>query len=175
VTSTAIRSTPSGASRTAAATVAIALPLAFCVAAEAVPPRQHPRDQPPEREPPAVADFVLGTGDCNGDTLVDVLDVFYLVNHLFGPAPLGPSDANADGKTSPDLGGQAALTGPSGPVDAKVVSLGMSLAFLPRIPLDPDTTYDVTVTGVHDITGAALPSASFSFRTGANFEVAATA
>ncbi len=40
-------------------------------------------------------------GDQNGDTLVDVRDVFYLVNHLFsgGPSPVYPpgADANADG------------------------------------------------------------------------------
>jgi hypothetical protein len=34
----------------------------------------------------------------NGDGIVDVLDVFYLINRLFasGPAPLGPANVNGD-------------------------------------------------------------------------------
>jgi photosystem II stability/assembly factor-like uncharacterized protein len=37
-------------------------------------------------------------GDVNGDGIVDVLDVFYLINRLFasGPAPLGPANVNGD-------------------------------------------------------------------------------
>jgi hypothetical protein len=37
-------------------------------------------------------------GDVNGDGNVDVLDVFYLINHLFasGPAPIGPANVNGD-------------------------------------------------------------------------------
>ena len=48
----------------------------------------------------AVAEVRTGrNGDGNGDGNVDVLDVFYLINHLFagGPAPLAPADANGDG------------------------------------------------------------------------------
>jgi hypothetical protein len=39
-------------------------------------------------------------GDVNGDGKVDVSDVFYLVNALFGggPAPVGSGDVNGDGK-----------------------------------------------------------------------------
>jgi hypothetical protein len=45
---------------------------------------------------------LLPSGDANGDGLVTVLDVFYLINQLFasGPAPLGPADPNDDGITS---------------------------------------------------------------------------
>jgi photosystem II stability/assembly factor-like uncharacterized protein len=44
--------------------------------------------------------LVLPQGDVNGDTKVDVLDVFELINALFagGTAPIGPADANGDGK-----------------------------------------------------------------------------
>lgn len=48
--------------------------------------------------------YVLATtssvhGDANGDGVVSVPDIFYLVNSIFasGPAPLGPCDVNADG------------------------------------------------------------------------------
>jgi hypothetical protein len=39
------------------------------------------------------------SGDVNGDGIVDVGDVFYLINALFagGPGPFGPADANGDG------------------------------------------------------------------------------
>jgi hypothetical protein len=39
-------------------------------------------------------------GDANGDGVVDVNDVFYLINYLFsgGPAPVGAVDVNGDGK-----------------------------------------------------------------------------
>jgi hypothetical protein len=38
-------------------------------------------------------------GDANGDGVVNVTDVFYLINALFagGAAPVGPTDANGDG------------------------------------------------------------------------------
>jgi len=38
-------------------------------------------------------------GDANDDGAVDVLDVFYLINHLFagGAAPLGNADADGSG------------------------------------------------------------------------------
>jgi hypothetical protein len=38
-------------------------------------------------------------GDANGDGVVDVADVFYVINTLFagGPAPLGSGDVNGDG------------------------------------------------------------------------------
>jgi mucin-19 len=41
-------------------------------------------------------------GDANGDGLVTVGDVFYLINYLFagGPAPLGPADVNGDGQVT---------------------------------------------------------------------------
>jgi Dockerin type I domain len=37
-------------------------------------------------------------GDANGDTKIDIGDVFFLVNYLFsnGPRPIGPSDVNND-------------------------------------------------------------------------------
>jgi hypothetical protein len=37
-------------------------------------------------------------GDANGDGFVSVLDVFYLINHLFaaGPVPLGRANVNGD-------------------------------------------------------------------------------
>lgn len=40
-------------------------------------------------------------GDANGDRIVDVIDVVYLVNYLFneGPTLIFPSDANCDGNT----------------------------------------------------------------------------
>jgi hypothetical protein len=40
-------------------------------------------------------------GDANGDDMVDVLDVFHLINTLFagGPDSVGPADVNGDGKT----------------------------------------------------------------------------
>jgi Bacterial Ig-like domain/Dockerin type I domain len=40
-----------------------------------------------------------GPGDVNGDTSVDVSDVFYLLNYLFahGPAPLASADVNGNG------------------------------------------------------------------------------
>ncbi len=43
---------------------------------------------------------VLPQGDANGDTKVDVLDVFDLINALFagGAAPIGPADVNGDGR-----------------------------------------------------------------------------
>jgi hypothetical protein len=39
-------------------------------------------------------------GDADGDGIVNVSDVFFLINHLFagGPALIGPADANGDGK-----------------------------------------------------------------------------
>jgi hypothetical protein len=39
-------------------------------------------------------------GDTNGDGLVAVTDIFYLVNYLYGggPAPVGAADVNGDGK-----------------------------------------------------------------------------
>ncbi len=42
-------------------------------------------------------------GDTNGDGVVDVADVFYLINFLFagGPMPLGLSDANGAGGPPP--------------------------------------------------------------------------
>jgi hypothetical protein len=38
-------------------------------------------------------------GDANGDGLLDVADVFYVINFLFasGPQPLGPADVTGDG------------------------------------------------------------------------------
>src|SRR5206468_308419 len=38
-------------------------------------------------------------GDANGDGVVNVADVFYLINYLFtsGPPPVGPADVNGDG------------------------------------------------------------------------------
>ena len=40
-------------------------------------------------------------GDANGDRIVDIVDVVYLVNYLFneGPVPVFPSDANCDQNT----------------------------------------------------------------------------
>jgi hypothetical protein len=37
-------------------------------------------------------------GDANGDTKIDIADVFFLINYLFsnGPLPIGPSDVNND-------------------------------------------------------------------------------
>lgn len=42
------------------------------------------------------------SGDINGDKVVDVRDVFYLVNNLFagGAAPVGSADVNGDGKVN---------------------------------------------------------------------------
>jgi len=46
--------------------------------------------------------FLVGLGvvkgDANGDGVVDLADVFYLVNFLFGngPRPYGPVDVNSD-------------------------------------------------------------------------------
>ncbi|HNX51057.1 MAG TPA: dockerin type I domain-containing protein [Thermoanaerobaculaceae bacterium] len=41
-------------------------------------------------------------GDVNGDGAPSVLDVFYLINHLYagGPAPVGDPDPNRDGSTN---------------------------------------------------------------------------
>ena len=41
-------------------------------------------------------------GDFNGDGVVNVADIFYLINNLFagGPPPAGLSDANGDGSLS---------------------------------------------------------------------------
>ena len=55
--------------------------------------------------PTGVCTIVLGTGglrgDANADGIIDVLDVFYIVNYVFahGPAPVSTcaGDANADG------------------------------------------------------------------------------
>ena len=40
--------------------------------------------------------------DANGDGVVNVGDIFYLINFLFagGPAPLNSSDVNGDGSTN---------------------------------------------------------------------------
>jgi hypothetical protein len=40
-----------------------------------------------------------GPGDVNGDGVVDIADVFYLINFLFasGPDPVGPGDTSGDG------------------------------------------------------------------------------
>jgi hypothetical protein len=42
----------------------------------------------------------LANGDVNGDGVVSVGDVFYLINYLFaaGPAPAGPGDVDGNGK-----------------------------------------------------------------------------
>jgi hypothetical protein len=39
------------------------------------------------------------SGDANGDGMLDVADVFYVINFLFagGPSPVGEADANGDG------------------------------------------------------------------------------
>ncbi len=44
----------------------------------------------------------LPSGDANGDGVVTVADVFYLINFLFtgGSAPVGPADANGDGQVT---------------------------------------------------------------------------
>jgi hypothetical protein len=43
--------------------------------------------------------FSVLSGDVNGDGVVNVSDVFYLINYLFaaGPAPVGPGDVDASG------------------------------------------------------------------------------
>jgi hypothetical protein len=48
------------------------------------------------------ARLLAPSGDVNGSGVVDVADVFYLINRLFagGAAPLGPSDPNHDGDTN---------------------------------------------------------------------------
>src|SRR6185295_19467683 len=47
-----------------------------------------------------VSDFP--NGDANGDGLVNVSDVFRLINFLFagGPAPVGPTDVNGDSQVN---------------------------------------------------------------------------
>jgi hypothetical protein len=44
-------------------------------------------------------------GDVNGDGLVNVADVFYLINYLFagGPAPICPTSGNVSGDTTTDV------------------------------------------------------------------------
>jgi hypothetical protein len=41
----------------------------------------------------------IPSGDVNGDGMVDVADVFFLINFLFasGPLPVNEGDVNADG------------------------------------------------------------------------------
>ena len=47
-------------------------------------------------------DDLLTRGDANGDSVVSVSDIFYLINSLFtgGPAPIGSGDANGDNTVS---------------------------------------------------------------------------
>src|SRR5262245_20789808 len=78
-------------------------------------------------------------GDANGDTLVDVNDVFFLINYLFasGPAPAGPADANGDGHVDVNdvfvlvnylfAGGPAPVDGPIQLVAISPVSYGAPL------------------------------------------------
>ncbi|MFQ5526155.1 MAG: PA14 domain-containing protein [Thermoanaerobaculia bacterium] len=49
-----------------------------------------------------VLTWSLMTGDANGDGVLTVLDVFYLINSFFagGPAPMGDADANGDGSVT---------------------------------------------------------------------------
>ena len=44
--------------------------------------------------------FVTTDGDTNGDGVIDVADLFYLINHLFaaGPSPIGLGDVNGNGR-----------------------------------------------------------------------------
>jgi hypothetical protein len=50
----------------------------------------------------AIARRVTLSGDANGDGVLDVADIFHLINSLFagGPASIGSADANGDGKVT---------------------------------------------------------------------------
>ncbi len=71
--------------------------------APGLPPRRDEVRPGPARNLPRIAEVattIHAPGDVNGDTLVDVRDLFYLINFLFahGPSPLGPADLNNDGR-----------------------------------------------------------------------------
>jgi hypothetical protein len=103
-----------------------------------------------------------------------------------GAPPMLTSSSPADGATgvprdahpfftfgeriSADVNGRVVLSGPGGPVAARVMTGSTSMSIAPVLPLDPNTSYTITLTSLLSLLGVPLPSPiTISFTTGPGF------